>query len=160
MIVITAEVYNNVEVARIAITFRRVMGIVKVCGNRRHPKATVHVCLGKPIDVPGKLRHAVVGLERRSGTCSVSTIIEAPNGLARKVGGLHHGDCLLRNLIEPGWHNWEPSGIQLRELVAGSANLPSFGVRAGRGRGAERCPCVRAGYDRKWLRTRCCRRAG
>src|SRR5260370_39984518 len=100
MIVITAEVYNNVEVARIAITFRRVMGIVKVRGNRRHPKATVHVGWGKPIDVPGTLRHAVAGLVRRAGSCSVSTIIEAPNGLARNAMGLHDGQCRLRKLIE------------------------------------------------------------
>ncbi len=150
-IVLIAEVPNAVEVARVAVAFRRGMAIVKVGGNRGNSKAAVHVGRGESIDVACELGYAVVGLIRWARTGNVGAVAEGPDGLARKVGRLYYGDRLLGKFVEPGWHDREPAGIQLRGLVGCRANLAGRGIRGSCRRRTKRRNRLRDRHDRKGL---------
>src|SRR5712691_6013975 len=156
-IVLIAEVPNAVEVAGVAVAFRRGMPIVKMRGNRGNSKAAVLVCRWKPIDVACELGNAVVGLIRWARTGNVGAVAEGPDGLARKVGRLYYADRFLGKFVEPGWHDREPAGIQLRGLMGCRANFTGRGIGGSCRRRTKRRNGLRDRHDRKGLNECSCR---
>ena len=143
-IVLIAEVSSRVEIAGVAVTFRRRVPVVQVGGHGRKSKAGIVYLVhrGQAVDVARHLGHAVVGLVGRAGAADrVNMVTEAPDGLRWQVlvTRLAGRKLLLSELVNPGWREREAQG---RGLVTSRANLCAISstarVRADRGRGAQR----------------------
>src|SRR5712691_5178389 len=164
-IVLITEVPRWVEVAGVAVTFRRGMPIVQVRGHRRESKTGIVflVYRGQPIDVARHLGNTVVGRIgwarakdlQRAIRVLMNVVSEAPDGLRGKtlVACLAGGKLLLGKLVNPWRREREHADIQFRRLVTSGANLTAIrsgeGIRADGGSGVQRANChgPRIGHD-------------
>jgi len=103
-VVLVAEVARRVEVARIAVALRRVVGVVQVSGDRGHAEpGVVHLRdRWQGVDITRELRLAVKRLVRRAGAAWTCAVVETPDGLRgqRGIVGLPRRELPLVELVE------------------------------------------------------------
>src|SRR6202046_1184423 len=128
-IVLIAEIANSVKIARIAITLRWVVRVVKMGGHRRHSEAANFGQRRQRVYVARHLRDPIVRLVSRAGTYRPARALgKTPDRLFRQVGRLRSLEGPLVHLVHARRWKREHGWVQFGCLVAGGADFATRGI--------------------------------